>query len=165
MRVEVVAIRPPLGLHGPGLRNPRYLVTLLRELGYRSSLNVFRELATYNAWAVRDSRQRAYIVWGAGGLGTATSSDFLRSFRCGSFSPFRFCDRGIDARIRRASRIQASDPLRANALWEEIDRGLVDRAVVVPLTNDRKVILVSKRVGNYQYHPHLGTLFDQFWVK
>jgi hypothetical protein len=31
--------------------------------------------------------------------------------------------------------------------------------------NPRNAALVSKRVGNYQSHPLLGTLLDQLWVK
>jgi hypothetical protein len=34
-----------------------------------------------------------------------------------------------------------------------------------PWANPRNATLVSKRVGNYQSHPLLGTLLDQHWVK
>ena len=27
------------------------------------------------------------------------------------------------------------------------------------------LLFVSRRVGNYQYNPELGVLFDQFWVR
>jgi hypothetical protein len=27
------------------------------------------------------------------------------------------------------------------------------------------VVFVSKRVGNYQFHPQWGLLLDQLWVK
>jgi len=35
----------------------------------------------------------------------------------------------------------------------------------VPLVDRNDVAFVSKRVGNYQFHPQWGTLFDQLWVK
>jgi hypothetical protein len=36
---------------------------------------------------------------------------------------------------------------------------------VVSLVNTRGLALVSKRVGNYQYHPQFGPLLDQLWVQ
>jgi hypothetical protein len=35
----------------------------------------------------------------------------------------------------------------------------------VPLTNRRSMDLVSARVGNFQHHLQVGTLFDQLWVR
>ncbi|MGH3033038.1 MAG: ABC transporter substrate-binding protein, partial [Gaiellaceae bacterium] len=61
--------------------------------------------------------------------------------------------------------VQASDPVRANALWVDVDRALVDRAAAVPLVNQRAVVFVSERVGNHQFHPQWATLFDQLWVR
>ena len=44
-------------------------------------------------------------------------------------------------------------------------RTLVDRAALVPIFGGRSLVLVSERVGNYQFHPLHGTLLDQLWVK
>ena len=46
-----------------------------------------------------------------------------------------------------------------------LDRTLVDRAVIVPLFNERKAVLVSRRVGNFQFQPQGGVLLDQLWVR
>jgi hypothetical protein len=35
----------------------------------------------------------------------------------------------------------------------------------VPTYNSKWIGLVSKRVGNYQFHPEWGVLFDQLWVR
>jgi hypothetical protein len=35
----------------------------------------------------------------------------------------------------------------------------------VPLVTLKQVDIVSRRVGNYQYNPQWGVLFDQLWVK
>jgi len=64
-----------------------------------------------------------------------------------------------------AATVQASDPVPAKALWADVDDALADRAAAVPLIHRSAVVLVSKRVGNYQYHPRLGTLLDQLWLK
>ena len=61
--------------------------------------------------------------------------------------------------------MQASDPVRANELWAAVDRALVDQAAALPLANQRPVVFVSERVGNYQLHPKWTTLFDQLWVQ
>jgi ABC-type transport system substrate-binding protein len=67
--------------------------------------------------------------------------------------------------MAEAAGVQASDPVQATALWAAADRALADRAAAVPLIHRSAVVLVSKRVGNYQYNPQLGTLLDQLWVE
>ena len=42
---------------------------------------------------------------------------------------------------------------------------MVDLAPEVPLFTPTHVNIVSKRVGNYQYNPEWGILFDQLWVR
>ena len=75
-----------------------------------------------------------------------------------------FCDPEIDAMMKEAGHAGVRS-VRANELWAEVDRALVDRAAAVPLVNQRVVTFVSERVGNYQFHPQWGTLFDQLWVE
>jgi YVTN family beta-propeller protein len=150
----------------------RYFVSLLRRLGYRSSLRVIPKLfPDYSEYAA-NSRNRAQL--GAFGWYADFASGALRDlFSCASFLPesaenrnfSAFCDRGIDAKMARAAALQASDPVRANALWAEADRMLVDRAAAVPLVNQHVVGFVSERVGNYQLHPQRLTLLDQLWVR
>jgi peptide/nickel transport system substrate-binding protein len=85
-------------------------------------------------------------------------------FSCDGF--VHFCDRSIEARIRRALHVQAVDPEAANRLWAGIDRALVDNAVAVPLITHKTLDLVSKRVGNYESIPYpVGVMLDQLWVK
>jgi hypothetical protein len=103
-----------------------------------------------------------------------TASNFLRTvMACAAFSrdpvensnPSQFCDRGIDAQMRRATALQATDPQRANELWAKIDREVVDAAPWVPLTNPKSVEILSARAGNYQFNPQVGSLLDQLWVR
>jgi peptide/nickel transport system substrate-binding protein len=42
---------------------------------------------------------------------------------------------------------------------------VTDRAPYVALLNPRRVDYVSARVGNYEFNPQVGTLFDQLWVR
>lgn len=167
MRVEVVGFKD-----SAPLEVSRYLVSLLRQLGYRSTLRLFPG-EDYFAY-IADSRNRAQI----GPLGwiadTLAASNFFRPlFTCASFVPespanqnfFQHCDPRLDAKMKQAASLQASDPVRANELWAEVDHALVDRAVVVPWGSPRDKVLLSERVGNYQHHPLWGTLWDQLWVK
>jgi YVTN family beta-propeller protein len=161
MRVEVVGRgdRPEFGA---------YFVSLLRQLGYRSSLRILPGFTEYLEY-VLDERNRAQIgpnAWYGDTPGPGLTLPAL--FGCGSVGDpnfSRFCDPGIDAQMRRAASLQASDPVRANALWAEIDRALVDQAASVPLFNERVVTFVSGRVGNHQFHLQWGPLLDQMWVK
>jgi ABC-type transport system substrate-binding protein/DNA-binding SARP family transcriptional activator len=151
----------------------RYVARLLRRLGYRSSVRVIPDIRTYVDY-VGDSRhgvQIGTIGWVAD---FAAASAVLRAlFGCAAFLPedrlnrnfSEFCNRRIDSVMARASEVQATDPVRADAIWARAERALVTQAPAVPLVERRAVALVSRRVGNYQYHPQLGTLFDQLWVQ
>jgi YVTN family beta-propeller protein len=151
----------------------RYFASLLRQLGYRTSTRSFPGAGEHFAYAA-DSRNRAQsgpAGWFADAI--AASNFFQPVFTCASFVPkspanqniFEYCNPQLDAKIKEAAVLQASDPARANELWSEIDRTLVDQAVAVPWRSPRDKVLVSERVGNYQGHPLWGTLLDQLWVK
>jgi YVTN family beta-propeller protein len=152
----------------------RYFVSLLRRLGYRSSLRVIPELFPDYLEYAGNSRNRAQLGTMGWYAEFASAALFLRDlFSCASFLPENesnrnfsaFCDPRVDAKMARAAQIQASDPVQANALWAQADRMLVDRAAAVPLVNQHIVGFVSERVGNYQLHPQWLTLLDQLWVR
>jgi peptide/nickel transport system substrate-binding protein len=174
MRVEAVIFHSTTG----GVeRSFQYVVSVLRRLGYRSSLRVLptRGPGAFTAYGdyVADSRNRVQIGFSGWLAGTLAASDFLRLFSCAAFRPestanentSEFCVRGIDAQMRRSAALQTSDPARANELWAGVDRALVDRVAVAPTLGGRNLVLVSERVGNYQNHPLWGALLDQLWVK
>ena len=75
------------------------------------------------------------------------------------------CDPAVDGQIREAARGQATGLVSANLLWAKLDRELVDRAVLAPLLSERAAVVVSRRVGNYQFNPQWGPLLDQMWVR
>jgi peptide/nickel transport system substrate-binding protein len=149
----------------------RYFVSLLRQLGYRTSLRVLAPDEYFQY--VGDTRNEAQIGQAGWSADTIAASNFIQPlFTCESFVPesganlnlFQFCDPELDAKMKEAAALQTSDPARANELWAEVDRALVDQAVAIPWSNPRNDVLVSERVGNYQNHPLWGTLLDQLWV-
>jgi ABC-type transport system substrate-binding protein len=168
MRVEVAGFREPVALE-----ISRYAVSLLRQLGYRSTLRLFPGEGEYFAY-IADSRNKAQIGPAGWLADTLAASNFLQTlFTCASFVPksatnvnvFQYCDQGLDAKMREAAALQASNPVRASELWAEVDHALVDQAVLVPWGTPRDRVLLSGRVGNYQNHPLWGTLLDQLWVQ
>ncbi len=150
----------------------RHFVTLLNRLGYRASLKIVPVAGYFDA--VGDSRSRAQIGFFGWAADYPAASDFINVlFSCSAFRPAsksqvnvsEFCNRRIDAEIKRALTVQANDPTAAGNLWAKIERQIVDQAPWVSLHTPKVLSLVSKRIGNYQYNPQWGTLFDQLWVR
>ena len=114
------------------------------------------------------ARQIGFYGWQTDYVGP---SGFIQpAFTCGALAGSgsaasnvsRLCDRSLERRIERA---QATVDAGAARAWAAADHRIVDLAPVVPLTNHRAVLLVSKRVGNVQGHLQSLALLDQFWVR
>jgi YVTN family beta-propeller protein len=140
-------------------------VRALESLGYRASIRRAENNGAFVA-KVTDEKTRGVQAGMIGWYGvTRTARSLLDIFLCQSHDWSFFCDRRFDARISRALELQASDPDAAVAPWARIERDIVDLAPWVPLFTPAHTILVSKRVGNYQYNPEWRLLFDQLWVR
>jgi len=163
-----VWIGAPIAIQG------RFMVTVLKSLGYRARLHPVKEVDKYFG-LISDSRRRIQIGWFGWGSDFPSESAFIGvQFACSAFvpaSPYRnqdpsaFCNRSIDRQLDHAGAVQAQDPPAARALWQRIEREILALAPVVPTYNRQNVDLLAKRVGNYQFHPQWGTLVDQLWVK
>jgi peptide/nickel transport system substrate-binding protein len=146
----------------------RVLARSLRRLGYRvrtKSLSPPRYYA-----AIRDEKGRAQIgttLWLADY--PSPSTFLVGSFSCdGRRAPDNygnFCDPVADGLMRRAERLQVTEPRAGNALWAQADARIIDQAAAIPLYNPITTDFVSDRLGNYQFHPQWGMLFDQAWVR
>jgi peptide/nickel transport system substrate-binding protein len=146
----------------------RHVADVLEDLGFRSRLRVFEDLEQVYAAAV-DPRRRPQIGltgWVADLPDPAGVIPQLIS--CKAYAPrdpastnlSRFCDRRIDAAIRRAS----AGPVAGDA-WHRVERRIAHVAPTVPLVNPRWVVVTSPRIGNVQFHPLTGMLLDQMWVR
>jgi YVTN family beta-propeller protein len=149
----------------------RFAVKLLRSLGYRVSTKILGN--NYQA-VVSDSRNKAQIGSTGWSPDYPAASDFFGPlFSCASFVPdsrnnsnvAKFCDPSIDRLIERALREQTTNPAASRALWERVDKEVVDQAPWVPLFTTKSFDILSRRVGNYQYSPTAGELVDQLWVR
>jgi YVTN family beta-propeller protein len=150
----------------------RYFAKLLERLGYRSALRVAPNFYAHLA-VVRDPRTRAQMGIQGYSADHAAASTMMAPFACRAApsaepepvpnqNDSEFCDSEIEARIKKA---RAAREPEARQLWQGIYSRLVNAAPAVPFVNHRTVALVSRRVGNYQYHPLWGTLLDQLWVR
>jgi ABC-type transport system substrate-binding protein/DNA-binding SARP family transcriptional activator/streptogramin lyase len=140
----------------------RVVSDALRQLGYRVSLKTYPDFAAYFAayyGSAADSTELALYGWIQD---YPAPSNFLKGvFACNPY----FCDRPFEMRTRRLLALQAREPQVATKQWSRLERELVERAIAIPLANPKQVTFVSKRVGNFQRHPVLGTLISQLWVR
>ena len=137
------------------------VVAALRALGYRARMNVVSD-ETYLQRFTAGEAQAAWWGWAADYPSPATW--IPPQYGCAG-NQSGFCDPAVDRQIRNAVALQARDPSAANVLWARIDRMLTDRAAFVHLLVGQLPYFVSKRVGNYQYHPVHELLLDQLWVR
>jgi peptide/nickel transport system substrate-binding protein len=171
---KVTVVSGAFGTPIPVRAAGRYLVSVLDKLGYRASLDVVpgRNGNAYNR-RLFDSRQRPQIGWFSWYQDYPAPSDFIRTLlTCQSFLPgnpgninaAEFCNHRIDAQVTQALALQPRDPSAAWALWARIDHEIAGQAPWVPVYNPRSVVVLSARVGNYQFDPYLPVLIDQLWV-
>jgi peptide/nickel transport system substrate-binding protein len=143
----------------------RRIVTLLQTLGYRATMVVRKDYVAY----VGDPTNR----WDAGTDGWVAdfpaASNFIAVIgSCdpdvGTWNHAKYCNTAIEKRITAALAQQVTDPGRANDAWAALDKSLVDAAAIIPFNNSVRRNFVSRRVGNLQVNPLVGTILSQTWV-
>ncbi len=168
-----VTVTGAFGMGIPVQATGRYLVSVLNRLGYRASLQVVTGWNAYNR-RLYDSRQRMQVGWFAWYQDYPAPSDFISPLlTCQSFLPdnpgnlnaAEFCNQRVDGQAKEALALQPHDPSAAWALWARIDHEIVGQAPWVPVYNPRSLMMLSRRVGNYQFDPHWPVLIAQLWVQ
>ena len=160
MLVDVWGVANQLGVPR-GL--PGYVASVLRSLGYRTRVHVVAAQRITNAMR----RTFQLSVDGDWAPDYPQPSSFLpQFFGChGGYSNGYVCDPVLDRMMVRATSLQLSHPEQAAALWEKVDRRIVDQAYWVPTVNAHPPALVSKRLRNYQYNPIWDFSPAQAWVR
>jgi YVTN family beta-propeller protein len=146
-------------------KEARYLVSLLRALGYRSELKEFRRIDAYFGAL---NRTPTVQVGFAGWFGLQSAADAMMTLTCDFSSNWaRFCDPRFDRDVKRLGAAQAADPAAGTALAARLDREVVRRAPWVPLFTPRLADFTSRRVANYQTNTYAAStvLLDQLWVR
>jgi peptide/nickel transport system substrate-binding protein len=152
---------PTIG--GYGVPIGGLFVDLLDRLGYQANLKVVKEARYWGA--IEDPSQGVQIAYSAWSHDFPAESGFIPGLTCGATGSPRYCDPTIERRMEQATNLQLTDPAGSHVLWSAIEHDLVDLAPWVPLGNPVWTSLVSERLENYQFHPFLGPLFDQMWVR
>jgi len=156
-----VWVPAPIAAHG------RFMISVLDSLGYRARLKAVPASSYFTR--ILDPKARAQIGYYGWQADFPSDVSFIHDlFACSAASntdASAFCNPSIDRQMAEAAAVQAQDPPAAGALWQKIEREILAQAPMVPTFNPRIVDFVSKRVGNYKYHPQWGVLLDQLWVK
>jgi peptide/nickel transport system substrate-binding protein/oligopeptide transport system substrate-binding protein len=136
---------------------------VLNKLGYDAHRHPPpATLVDYGRTAVRGKIQIGMI----GFTFAPRGDDVVSNLTCGARSNVgRFCDPTIDAEYKQGLSLEQSDPPAARALWQKVDRQLVDDAVWVPIWNRSASVLTSTRVGNWQATDSLGPAIGELWVR
>jgi peptide/nickel transport system substrate-binding protein len=138
-----------------------YVGTLLRRLGYRSSVRTFDDLGLIMERSTGRSPQIGLWGWIADSAGPL---NFLTPLvLCDATANLsRFCSRGIDAAAKDAALARGDAAVEQ---WRDVEAELAKQSPTVPLVNQNSVSLTGARVDNYQYHQFWGPLLDQMWVE
>jgi peptide/nickel transport system substrate-binding protein len=155
----------------PGKAAGSYLVGLLDDLGYRTSLHAVSD--DQFSTDLDNPRTKIQVSigggWGADFPGPSTFFGPLLSCQSadepGTSNWAGFCDPHVDALASQARAAQLTDPAAARRLWAQADRIVTDQAPYVPVFNSGLAGFVSSRAGNYQESPVYSFLLDQMWVR
>jgi ABC-type transport system substrate-binding protein/class 3 adenylate cyclase len=161
----------PLQIPG-GQATTRYLVSLLRSIGYRATVRPVPPGTSYYNF-LNDSSDRVQAGIYGWFQDYADPYDYLSLFTCSSFHPrsaanfnaSEYCDPAFDGLVRRALAAEAGGAADAPAAWQLADRRLTNRAPAVPVFNSIADDVVSSRVGDYEHNPEFGVILDQLWVR
>jgi YVTN family beta-propeller protein len=143
----------------------KYVVALLRRLGYKSKLHYVQDTGDYFTQVLKHPEiQAGFLGWFGSSPGLA--ADMLANFTCDSKRYFsHFCDPRLDREIKALLRKQEVDPTAGAPRAEQLDRELVKASPWVTLLTPNWADLTSARVGNYQVNPSDDSLIDQMWVR
>ena len=160
---------------GPFAAAAQFAASALDSLGLEASVKPVNGPPDAYFTMIADSRRRIQAGISGWAADYPSPGGFLRPlFACASFVPnhpevtvnySEFCDAGIDRRLNEAVALQGDNPAAATIASQGLEGAIIKLAPIVPLYNSRNVDLVSKRLGNYQFHPEYGFLLDQAWVK
>ena len=178
---QLVAASGTAGMHvtvwsdslAPDPITAAFMVSVLRELGYRAAVHYASFAAVVQATS--DSRRQIQAtdeIWQAD---YPSASDFFDLFfRCSAWrlddpaatrNGAFYCNPAADRLMNQADSQQATDPAQAAATWAAADRTVTYDAPWVILANLNNINFLSARVTNYQYNPFMGVLLDQLQIR
>ncbi len=149
-----------------------YLQSVLNAIGYKASVKAISSNIQFTYIQNTNNKVQASLM--AWVQDYPAPSDFLYVlFGCASFTPGSdssinisgYCNKAVDADMRKALATAVTDPAAANKMWAAIDRKITDDVPAVSLYQPKTLELISARLGNYTYSEQVRMLFSQVWVK
>jgi peptide/nickel transport system substrate-binding protein len=149
-----------------------YLQSVLSEIGYDAAVKAISPNIHFTY--VQNTNNNVQISVSQWYQDYPAASNFLYVLlSCDSFHPGTdssvniagFCDKELDAQMKKALELGITDQEAANKLWTEIDKKMVDAAPWAPLFNPKHIDFVSERLGNFIFNAQFYWMISQSWVK
>jgi peptide/nickel transport system substrate-binding protein len=150
----------------------RAVTATLNQIGLRARTRLVSGDQLFTRLA--DSRSGVQIGVGGWGADYPTPLGYLFNlYDCRAFvpgSPFNsnfseFCDRRVQAAMARALAAEESDVGASAPLWAAVDRMITDAAPTATIATQRYLVVLSKRIDNYQANPVWGPLLSQISLR
>jgi peptide/nickel transport system substrate-binding protein len=149
-----------------------YLQSVLKEIGYDAEVKPISPNIQFTY--IQNTNNKVQISVSQWYQDYPAASNFLNVlFGCGSFTEGSdssiniagFCDPDVEAKMKEAFALSATDQTAANKIWTEVDKMVTDKAPAAPLFTPKHIDFVSKRLGNFQFNAQFYWMVTQSWVQ
>jgi peptide/nickel transport system substrate-binding protein len=149
-----------------------YLQSVLQEIGYDAEVKPISPNIQFTY--IQNTNNKVQISVSQWYQDYPAASNFLNVlFGCGSFTEGSdssiniagFCDPDVEAKMKEAFALSATDQAAANKIWTEVDKMVTDKAPAAPLFTPKHIDFVSKRLGNFQFNAQFYWMVTQSWVQ
>jgi peptide/nickel transport system substrate-binding protein len=149
-----------------------YLVSVLNQLGFQATLKVIS--ANIQFTYIQNTKNNVQISLSQWYQDYPAASDFINVLLgCDSFHPGSdasinisgFCDKTIDAQIKKNLITAVSDKAAANAEWAVLDHELTDQAPWLTMFTPKELDFVSGRLKNFTFSDQFHLVYSEVWVQ
>jgi peptide/nickel transport system substrate-binding protein len=149
-----------------------YVQSVLNSIGYKASVKAIS--GNIHFTYIQNTKNKVQISVTQWYQDYPAPSDFLyvllgcESFHPGSDTSVNmagFCNKKINADMKKALKLGISNPDAALKLWTKVDHEMTDEAPLAVLLNPRQINFLSKRVGNFVWSSQYYMMFAQAWVQ
>jgi len=149
-----------------------YLQSVLKDIGYDADVKPISPNIQFTY--IQNTNNKVQISVSQWYQDYPAASNFLNVlFGCDSFvegsdssvNISGFCDQDVEAKMKEAFSLAATDQAAADKIWADVDRMVTDKAPMAALFTPKHIDFVSKRLGNFQFNAQFYWMVTQSWVK